>query len=283
MLLLLLHGLLLGSGVICIRWAQRAQRFRLGWAWLLLGGLLVSSIALSLSWPAWGRMWAVWSATFIGFKGFVLLGTAPETICRLRGWRWWAFTLAWLGMQPEPWLESDQPRGTLQSRGLWRSGLGLVGIGLGLVVVCGLQPLALPPLVWAAGVWVGVVIATFFGLTRLLVAWWRSRGIGVDVLFDRPVYARHLADWWGRRWNRPVHHVLQMVIWQPLAAWPLSLRLGAVFGASGLLHELLLSYPANGGWGLPSVYFGCKLLACVLSVRAGCGVGCVAGDGRPGH
>ena len=55
-----------------------------------------------------------------------------------------------------------------------------------------------------------------FGFTGLLTAFWNALGRAVRPLFDQPVYATSLSDWWGKRWNLSVHMVLTLAIWQPL-------------------------------------------------------------------
>nr|WP_239583674.1 membrane bound O-acyl transferase family-domain-containing protein [Herpetosiphon giganteus] len=90
----------------------------------------------------------------------------------------------------------------------------------------------------------------------------------MQPLFLAPIYARSVSEWWGKRWNMAVHEVLSVVVWQPLkpiigSRWAAAM----VFIVSGLLHELLLSYPAAGGWGWPTGYFVVQIAATSLERR----------------
>jgi Membrane bound O-acyl transferase family len=71
-----------------------------------------------------------------------------------------------------------------------------------------------------------------------------------------PRWALMLADFWGRRLNTAFHELAAR-----FAVKPLQPALGVtgatllVFLASGLIHELVISVPAHGGYGLPTMYF----------------------------
>jgi membrane bound O-acyltransferase family protein len=63
-------------------------------------------------------------------------------------------------------------------------------------------------------------------------------------------------EFWGKRWNLGFRQLSHDLIFRPLHG-----RLGVggagflVFVISGLLHDLVISVPANGGYGLPTLYF----------------------------
>ncbi|MGC3957885.1 MAG: MBOAT family protein [Verrucomicrobiota bacterium] len=71
-----------------------------------------------------------------------------------------------------------------------------------------------------------------------------------------PATATSLADFWGARWNTAFNKLVYDLAFRPLAhrtsvVWA---TLG-VFTISGIIHELAISFPARGGYGLPFGYF----------------------------
>ena len=71
-----------------------------------------------------------------------------------------------------------------------------------------------------------------------------------------PVAARSLGEFWGRRWNLAFSAVARERIFKPLARrWGAGWGVIATFAFSALVHDLLISVPAGGGYGLPSLYF----------------------------
>jgi alginate O-acetyltransferase complex protein AlgI len=71
-----------------------------------------------------------------------------------------------------------------------------------------------------------------------------------------PALSTSLADFWGGRWNTGFHQLAVGIVFKPLRS-----RLGpagamlAVFLVSGLVHDLVISFPAGVGFGLPTAYF----------------------------
>src|SRR6185503_14268953 len=71
-----------------------------------------------------------------------------------------------------------------------------------------------------------------------------------------PVAATSVGEFWGKRWNTNFNDLAHEFIFRTLyrrisALWATML----VFLISGLVHELVLSVPARGGYGLPTIYF----------------------------
>ena len=75
-------------------------------------------------------------------------------------------------------------------------------------------------------------------------------------IMNWPIVSVSLTEFWGRRWNLAFRDLTHRFLFHPLIG-----RLGAVpallvgFFVSGLVHDLVISWPAGGGWGLPTGYF----------------------------
>jgi alginate O-acetyltransferase complex protein AlgI len=95
-----------------------------------------------------------------------------------------------------------------------------------------------------------------FGIGEVLPWLLRQIGFVVKPLFRAPLLSESLEDFWSRRWNLAFVEMDKILFLRPLHQ-KLGPR-GALFGVfviSGILHEMGLSYPANGGWGGPLLYF----------------------------
>jgi len=111
---------------------------------------------------------------------------------------------------------------------------------------------------------VGVVLVLHFGLFQLLSCAWRSAGVQARPLMNRPLAAVRVGEFWGRRWNTAFRDLTHRFLFRPLTG-QLGPRWGVVAGfvVSGLAHELIVSVPAGGGYGGPTLYFGIQAAALV--------------------
>src|SRR5215213_44666 len=131
-------------------------------------------------------------------------------------------------------------------------------------VVAGAALLLLAPRVLPAATpravrfWVALVGFGMLFLVARLDFWaliFRWMGFAVEKLWDCPVAATSLGDFWGRRWNRIVSGFLREVIFTPVARRAgAKAALLAVFLYSGLYHEMV-SFLAGSGYGGPMLYF----------------------------
>jgi alginate O-acetyltransferase complex protein AlgI len=102
----------------------------------------------------------------------------------------------------------------------------------------------------------GLVFLLHFGVFHLLALAWQGAGIDAPPIMRAPILATSVAEFWGKRWNVAFHQIVH-----DLAFRPLRLKLGpapatlVVFFLSGLVHEAVISLPARGGYGLPTIYF----------------------------
>ena len=112
-----------------------------------------------------------------------------------------------------------------------------------------------------------------FGLFHLLALRWQRAGVNAEPLMRAPLRATSLADFWSERWNTAFNKLAH-----DLAFLSMARRTGVkaatvgVFLISGLVHEMVISVPARGGFGLPTAYFLLQALG-VLAERSAWGRG----------
>ena len=214
---------------------------------------LIALVAAPLM-ARWAFMWAMALALYAGCK-WLTYSQARATVDHVDSRRAIAYLLAWPGMDAGTFLSGSE-RVEPPSRTEWA--LAALKTALGFVVtwVVARDLLPFSPLV--AG-WVGMVGAVFvlhFGTFHLLSLVWRSIGINAMPVMRNPARSCSLAEFWGRRWNTAFHELASRFTFRPLRALVGSTYASLlVFVASGLIHELVISVPARGGYGLPTGYF----------------------------
>lgn len=176
-----------------------------------------------------------------------------------------AYSSIWPGMDVER-LAQRAPAEAGTGR---RFGVGLTttifGLGGVLMIAVFRTHLSSTAVGWLG---IGALITTVhFGFSNLLTAMMRLLGRPVRPLFDRPLATQTLSDFWTKRWNLP-YVDMNRRLFLPELRKRLGLRQSvfATFLVSGLLHEMAISYPAGGGWGLPFAYFTLQGVA-VLAER----------------
>jgi alginate O-acetyltransferase complex protein AlgI len=114
----------------------------------------------------------------------------------------------------------------------------------------------------------GLINALHFGLFHLIACYWQRRGRKAAPLMDRPLTSRTLAEFWGRRWNTSFHAFADRLVFRPVVRrLGTSMAMVSVFLASGFVHELVISLPARGGWGRPTLYFIIQSAAILVERR----------------
>ncbi len=223
-------------------------------AWLPLVVLTLAAVAAGPRLPAWVWMWTLALALYAGCKWLTFFrairGGAKPGVGKATG-----YLLAWPGMDARTFFIAV-PQPTKPTPADWLSAGLTVAAGVGIVAAGPRLLVANQPLLagWL-GMW-GVILILHFGLFQMLALTWRVAGINAVPLMRRPLHSTSLADFWGNRWNTGFHRLAHDFIFRPLRRWlrPRGATFAA-FGLSGAIHELLISVPARGGYGLPTVYF----------------------------
>jgi alginate O-acetyltransferase complex protein AlgI len=198
-----------------------------------------------------------------------LLCLPPAAWARLTRLRLLAYCV-WIGTQPKQFLPGKRlaagaPVPTVPGF-LFNV---LTGVAL-LWILPYLLPASTPRMV---RFWIALIGLGFLELVARCDFWalvFRAMSFPVEKLWDCPIAATSLGDFWGRRWNRMVPGILREVIFMPVAR-----RAGAriallvVFLYSGLYHEII-SFVARSGYGGPTLYFLVQYLGVAIeNSRAG--------------
>ncbi len=203
--------------------------------------------------PEWQVMWLLAIAMY-GSAKWLTLASLPITTRASTG-RIFGYLLLWPGMNAKEFLDVKaavaRPKG-----GEWL--LAIVNLVWGLVLIYGVAHHLTDRSAILAG-WIGLcglVFVLHFGLFHLLSLAWRSGDIDARPIMNAPILASSLSDFWGRRWNMGFRDLAFGQLFRPLVG-----RIGvvcaaiAVFVASGLVHDLVISVPVRAGWGGPTGYF----------------------------
>ena len=222
--------------------------------WLPLAILPAVILGVGSAWPAWVLMWALAFGVYLSLK-WLALADFLERSGRPKWPRLLGFLLLWPGMDADASFDVEAK----VKRPLPRQwAFALAKIALGCTILFGLSPRLLPihPLV---GGWAGMVGVTFilhFGVIHLLALLWRRAGVNVTPIMQAPILANSVSDLWSRRWNLAFRDLVHRFVFRPLARTRgAPFAMAAVFLASGLIHDLVISLTAGGGYGLPTLYF----------------------------
>ena len=104
--------------------------------------------------------------------------------------------------------------------------------------------------------YVGLILILHFGTFQLVALLWQGIGVRAEPIMSAPLRSTSLGEFWGKRWNLGFRQLAHELIFRPLYR-----KLGPdtagflVFVISGLIHDLVISLPARGGYGLPTLYF----------------------------
>jgi hypothetical protein len=247
------------------------------WAgWIPLLFLPATAIAVRSLLKPWIFMWTLAGAIFFGCKWqswWEAHNIRGATLGRRVG-----FLLAWPGLDAAAFLDrKTRPQRPQQKEWVWAT----AKTALGALLLWGVVRQVPVGSDLVAG-WVGmagIILILHFGTFHVLSLLWRAAGVCAPPIMQAPLSATSLSDFWGRRWNLGFRQLTHRLIFAPMrnrigAPGPILLS----FFASGVIHDLVISLPARGGYGLPTGYFVLQGLGVLFErSRAGAKLGLSAG------
>src|SRR5713101_40962 len=170
-------------------------------------------------------------------------------------WRSAAYLFAWPGMDAEAFLDASQRvPPPAPATWLWAIFETILGTILFWVVTRSIpqgEPLLRG---WVA--MLRLILLLHFGTFQIVALLWQSVGVNAKAIMSAPLRSSSLGEFWGKRWNLGFRQLAHELIFRPFCR-----RLGpdaagfSVFVVSGLIHDLVISLPSRGGFGLPTLYF----------------------------
>ncbi len=221
--------------------------------------------------PGWAIMWAMAFALFYAGKLATLFDylrsrntqnrppakTGPNG-CGALSTKVIAYLFGWPGMNAAAFLDGQSPSEV--NRREWaiaivETAAGVLLLGLAITFAStgprGATELAIG---WLG--MVGFVVTLHFGVFRLLSCGWRGLGVDARPLMDEPLRSKRVSEFWSKRWNRAFRDLSHAYLFAPAARqFGPRLAIWVSFFVSGLLHELVITLPAGGGYGGPTAYF----------------------------
>ena len=246
-------------------------------AWIPLIGFPPLALLARNHVAPWQFMWLMAGAIFLGCK-WLTFWSARRQIVHVRVGRALAYLLLWPGLDAEKFLRrlacevhktreqavvsgaSEELSGNVPDRAGRMPALPfLSAIGktlLGVVLFFGVARFLDQALLAGWIGMIGIILILHFGLFHLLAIGWRAAGLDAKPIMKAPLRSKSVSEFWGRRWNDAFNRLALDFVFRPLARRQ-GIRIAtlAAFLVSGLVHELVISLPARGGYGLPTAYF----------------------------
>jgi hypothetical protein len=234
--------------------------------------------AMPATWPRWALMWALAFAIYFGCKWLTWRRTASA---RAPLWRHVGYLLAWPGMDAVAFF--DERRSVpLPTLGEWSFAACKFVVGTTLLAFAATRAPAENAYWFGWLGMIGLVLMLHFGVFHLLSCTWRAIGVDAPPLMNSPAASASLNEFWGRRWNMAFRDLTYRFLFRPLSP-RLGPRPALLIGflVSGLVHDAVISFPAQGGYGGPTLYFLVQALGAILE-RSRLGKRCRLGAGWQG-
>ena len=225
-------------------------------------------------------MWLIALAIFFTCKALTRRAVSTKTVPQ---WRVWAYLLAWPGMNANRFFAPvNSPTLKIPAQSEWLA--AAINLIAGVVIFWSAKYWIVPSqrilLGWAG--MIGTILMLHFGSFYLLSCAWRSIGVDAPPLMNQPTRSTSVSEFWGRCWNTAFRDLTHQFLFRPLARRTspiIALCLG--FFISGVIHDIVISIPAEGGYGGPTAFF-CIQAAAVLFERSPIGASLGLGRGWRG-
>lgn len=217
--------------------------------------LFILPTAAFLSVPSDAPHWIMmWSMVFGLFTAVKWLSWWDVKGLRAPAWKQIAYFFAWPGMDARSFFgttrNAEQPAAVEWVAATVKFLLGIALIEFAVAHDSG------PVLIIGWMEMTGLVLLLHCGLFHLLSCLWRATGIVAVPIMNSPLRATSVSDFWGRRWNRAFRDLMYRFVFRPLSTrFGAATALGIGFLLSGFIHELVVTVPARGGYGGPTVFF----------------------------
>jgi len=221
--------------------------------WIPLAVLPLAAIVFGYRLSPWVFMWLLSIAIYFGLK-WVTWWRARSRFPH-PAWRSVAYLVAWPGMDADSFLNRKlEVAPPVRSSWIWATLEALLGALLFWVVARSI-PRGEPLLRGWLGM-LGLILLLHFGTFQWVALFWQSLGIKAERIMSAPLRSTSLGEFWGKRWNLGFRQLAHELIFRPLHRSLGASQAGfVVFLVSGLIHDLVVSLPARGGYGLPTLYF----------------------------
>lgn len=224
-------------------------------AWAPLAVLAVSAFWISNSLRPWLVMLVIFFGLYAGFK-WQAFWSALRSGIRPSFSRAFGYFFLSAGVDAHVFLDDRGPVPAKPMPREWLAASVKTALGVILTYFVASRVHAGQPYLGAGLGLAGCVLMAHFGGFHLLALAWRRAGVNAQFVMRKPLLADSLSDLWGSRWNLPFRDMMHRLVLRPLSAPAGSTTaMFAVFLVSGLLHEMVISVPARGGYGLPTAYF----------------------------
>lgn len=221
--------------------------------WIPLVVLPSISAVIRRGLQPWAFMWTLAISIYFGLKW--LTWWRLQRPVSHSAWRSVAYLLAWPGMDAESFLDETKSPPAPRFRS-WLWAIFETGLGATLLwFVARTLPPEQPLLRGWTGM-LGLTLLLHFGTFQIAALFWQSLGVDASPIMAAPLRAQSLSQFWGKRWNLGFRQLAHDLIFVPFHKYlQAGLVAFLVFLSSGLIHDLVISVPAQAGYGLPTAYF----------------------------